>query len=132
VLAFTALVLMTFAAVLAQIPPPNPGRQPDRNRPGPWGNDVIVYRVSTGPAAEKLATFERAGVPTVARMKDGRLIAAFQNFPADDNRNFDRVAVSFSSDEGLTWTKAEPIVINAMDLGLARPFDPTLVPLPDG
>jgi hypothetical protein len=117
---------------LAQLPPPHPARGPDRNRPGPWDNDVLVYRVQGGAAPEKLVTFERAGVPAVARLKDGRLIAAFQNFPADDNRNFDRVAVSFSGDEGRTWSKAEPIVVDGMEAGLARPFDPTLVPLPDG
>jgi hypothetical protein len=65
-------------------------------------------------------------------MPDGRLIAAFQSFPADDNRNFDRVAVRFSSDEGHTWTVPDPIVVDGLEAGLARPFDPTLVPLPDG
>jgi hypothetical protein len=113
--------MMMSVAVLAQSP----------DRPGPWDNDVLVYRLTPGDPA-KLATFGRAGVPTVARMKDGRLIAAFQNFPVDDNRNFDRVAVSFSSDEGRAWSSPEPIVVEAMEAGLARPFDPTLVPLPDG
>jgi len=113
-------------------PPPfdTQGRH-DPNRPGPWDNDVLVYHAAAGKV-EKLATFERAGVPTVARVKDGRLIAAFQHFPADDNRNFDRVAVRFSSDEGRTWTKPEPIVVSGMEPGLVRPFDPTLVPLSDG
>jgi hypothetical protein len=80
---------------------------------------------------ERLATFERAGVPTVARLRDGRLIAAYQSFPQDD-RNFDRVAVRFSPDDGRTWSAARPIAVEGMDAGLARPFDPTLVPLPDG
>lgn len=113
-------------------PPFNPQGQPNRNRPGPWDNDVVVYRTGAGTKTEKLATFARAGVPTVARLQDGRLAAAFQNFPEDDNRNFDRVAMRFSSDEGRTWTDAEPIVVQGMEEGLARPFDPTLVPLPDG
>lgn len=104
--------------------------QPSQN--GPWNNDVLIYRVSTDGKTEKLGTFERAGVPTVARLNDGRLLAAFQHFPADDQRNFDRVAASFSSDEGKTWTKPQPIVVDGMEEGLARPFDPTLVPLPDG
>jgi len=71
-------------------------------------------------------------VPTLARLKDGRFIGAFQHFPKDDNRNFDRVAVRFSDDEGRTWTAATPIVVEGLESGLARPFDPTLVPLPDG
>lgn len=111
---------------------PGTGGPPPNNADGPWNRDVLVYRASASGAVEKTATFERAGVPTVARMKDGRLIGAFQNFPADDNRNFDRVAVRFSSDEGRTWTAATPIVVEGMEDGLARPFDPTLVPLPDG
>src|SRR5205823_4987995 len=81
------------------------GGEPGRNGPGPWDNDVVVYRVGGGGEAEKVATFERAGVPTVARLKDGRLMAAFQHFPQEDNRNFDRVAVRFSSDEGRSWSK---------------------------
>jgi hypothetical protein len=79
-----------------------------------------------------MATFERAGVPTVARLNHGRLIAAFQHFPRDDDRNFDRVAVVFSWDEGQSWSEPEPIAVDGLDPGLARPFDPTLVPLPDG
>jgi hypothetical protein len=65
---------------------------------------VLFYRASAGGNLEKLATFERAGVPTVARLKDGRLIAAHQHFPENDRENFDQVAVHFSSDEGRTWT----------------------------
>lgn len=104
-------------------------RQPQN---GPWNNDVIVYRVTAEGKAEKLSAFDRAGVPTLARLGDGRLLAAFQHFPADDERHFDRVAASFSSDEGKTWTKPQPIEVDGMEQGLARPFDPTLVPLPDG
>lgn len=126
------VVLVFHFALFAQDVPPAPGRQPDRNRPGPWDNDVIVYRISPGGSPEQLATFERAGVPTVARLKDGRLIAAFQNFPASDDRNFDRVAVRLSDDEGRTWSETKPIMVAGMEKGLARPFDPTLVPLPDG
>jgi hypothetical protein len=42
------------------------------------------------------------------------------------------VAVAFSRDEGRTWSDPQPIVVDEMDRGLARPFDPTLVPLADG
>lgn len=104
----------------------------DRNRPGPWNNDVEVFRAAAGREPERLATFERAGVPTVARLRDGRLIAAFQHFPQDDERNFDRVAVCYSRDEGRTWTRPQAIMVEGQDEGQTRPFDPTLVPLPDG
>jgi hypothetical protein len=131
-LAAASLLVAGVSAAAQPLPPGPPGGGPDRNRPGPWDNDVLVFRVAPGSAPEKLATFARAGVPTVARLTDGRLLAAFQSFPADDNRNFDRVAVRFSGDEGHTWSHAEPIVVEGMEAGLARPFDPTLVPLPDG
>ena len=104
---------------------------PDRSQPGPWDNDVLLFRVTTGARPVLMHTFERAGVPTIARLGDGRLLAAFQHFPLDDDRNFDRVAVSFSSDDGHTWSRIEPIVVDGMEPGLARPFDPTLVPLAD-
>ncbi|MFM8470224.1 MAG: hypothetical protein ACKODH_09680, partial [Limisphaerales bacterium] len=114
------------------VPQSGPGAaSPRANQPGPWDNDVLVHRLGPGQP-QVLATFPRAGVPTLARLADGRLIAAFQHFPADDNRNFDRVAVSFSSDEGRTWAKPEPIAVTGLAAGLARPFDPTLVPLPHG
>jgi hypothetical protein len=129
-LAILALAALSVAA--QEPPPPGPPGPSARNRPGPWDNDVLVHRLNTNGASEKLATFERAGVPTLARLKDGRIIAAFQHFPADDDRNFDRVAVRFSKDEGHTWSKPQPIVVEDLEAGLARPFDPTLVPLPDG
>jgi hypothetical protein len=111
---------------VSQPQPQNP------NRDGPWNNDVVAYRVTRGGAVEKVATFERAGVPTVARMKDDRLIVAHQHFPENDRENFDKVAVHFSSDEGGTWTAPQVIRVEGLPDGMRFPFDPTLVPLPDG
>ena len=108
-----------------------PGRPPE-GTPGPWDSDVLVYRVSPSGQVAKLATFERAGVPTLARFKDGRLIAAHQYFPAEDEASFDKVAVRFSSDEGKTWTSPQVIRLTGLPEGMRFPFDPTLVPLPDG
>jgi hypothetical protein len=105
---------------------------PPPNNDGPWNRDVIVYRVSATGAVEKAATFERAGVPTIARLKDGRLIAAHQHFPENDRENFDKVAARFSSDEGRTWTAPAVIRVDGLPEGMRFPFDPTLVPLPDG
>jgi hypothetical protein len=93
---------------------------------------VIVFRVSETGQLSKAATFERAGVPTLARLKDGRLIAAHQHFPENDPANFDKVAVRFSSDEGKTWTAPHVINLNGLPESMRFPFDPTLVPLPDG
>ena len=125
-------VLLLASAVLAQGPPPFDGAgRPNRNRPGPWDNDVLVVHLSTN-GTRQLATFPRAGVPTLARMKDGRLIAAHQHFPEDNDADFDKVAVHFSADEGKTWTGAEVIKLTGLPEGMRFPFDPTLVPLPDG
>ena len=103
-----AACLIAFGAVVfasAGQPAPfetRPG--PDRARPGPWDNDVLVYQVAKDGTVKKLATFERAGVPTVARLRDGKLIAAHQHFPENDDAGFDKVAVRFSPDEGKSWT----------------------------
>lgn len=114
-------------------PAPVPNATERRTRPGPWDSDVLVHRVTTDGRTEKLATFERAGVPTLSRLKDGRLIAAHQHFPEnDDDDGFDKVAVRFSSDEGRTWSAAKVIQLAGLPDGLRFPFDPTLVPLPDG
>lgn len=112
--------------------PAQPTRMNGEGQRGPWQNDLLVQRASVDGIVSLAHTFERAGVPTMARLKDGRILATFQHFPKDDERNFDRVAVSASSDEGATWSKPEPIAVDGMEAGLARPFDPTLVPLPDG
>ncbi|MBM3882365.1 MAG: exo-alpha-sialidase [Verrucomicrobia bacterium] len=113
-------------------PPPVAPRGPDTSRPGPWDHDVLVYRLSGEGRVEQLATFERAGVPTVARLGDGRLMAAHQHFPANDEVNFDKVAVRFSADEGRSWTAAQVMQLAGLPEGMRFPFDPTLVPLPDG
>jgi hypothetical protein len=100
--------------------------------PGPWDSDVLVYRAAANGRVEQLATFERAGVPTIARLKDGRLIAANQHFPTNDPASFDKVAMRFSSDDGKTWTAPEVLRLAGLPEGMRYPFDPTLVPLPDG
>ncbi len=130
------------AALLTQ-GPPNPGsnqdfqRQPPppgprTDRPGPWDNDVHVFQFDARGTSQKIGQFDRAGVPTLVRLKDGRLLAAFQHFPENDPQHFDRVAVRFSKDEGQSWSAAQPIVVANLEQGLMRPFDPTLVVLPDG
>jgi len=120
------------AAVSLAAQPADPRPKPDLNRPGPWDHDVQVFRVDEDNHGLKLATFERAGVPTLARLRDGRLIAAHQFFPQDDPDRFDKVAVRFSSDEGRSWTPPRVIRVEGLPAGMRFPFDPTLVPLPDG
>ncbi|OHB77366.1 MAG: hypothetical protein A2Z34_11515 [Planctomycetes bacterium RBG_16_59_8] len=111
---------------------PGGGGRPERNQPGPWDQDVLVYRVKPDGETGKVATFERAGVPTIARMKDGRLIVAHQHFPEKDDVAFDKVAVRFSADNGKSWSEPAVIEVKGLPEGMRFPFDPTLVPLPDG
>lgn len=100
--------------------------------PGPWDNDVHLYRHWPDGVVERLAVFERAGVPSLARLADGRLIAAHQWFPEKDPAGFDKVAVRFSDDDGASWTAPAAIQLSGLPDGYRSPFDPTLLPLPDG
>lgn len=113
--------------------PPKPRKVlPGPDTPGPWDRDVLVYRVGADGSPAKVATFERAGVPTVARLADGRLIVAAQHFPEGNAADFDKVAVRFSDDDGRTWSAPKVIEVAGLPETMAFPFDPTLLPLPDG
>lgn len=105
---------------------------PNQTGPGPWDQDISVYRVPREGEPQILATFERAGVATAARLADGRLAIAHQHFPAKAPADFDKVALHFSSDEGRTWTGPEVMRLRGLPEDMRFPFDPTLVPLPDG
>jgi hypothetical protein len=92
----------------------------------------LVYRVPAQGAPEPIKTFPRGGVATAARLGDGRIAVAYQCFPENNEADFDKVAIHFSADEGHTWTDAKVIRVRGLPAGLRFPFDPTLVPLPDG
>jgi hypothetical protein len=124
------IAFLSCSSPVAQFGPGPPAGQGAPS--GPWNHDVLLYRVTSAGKSEKMVTFERAGVSTLARLKDGRIIIAYQHFPENDTKNFDKVAVRFSSDEGKKWTTPQPIVVAGLPAGMMRPFDPTLVPLPDG
>jgi hypothetical protein len=104
---------------------------PQGNR-GPWNNDVDIIRIDAAGNQTNLGAFTGAGVSTVTRMADGRLIAAFQYFSTSDPQRFDRIATSISSDEGKTWSDPFTVQLDGYEVDLMRPFDPTLVALPDG
>jgi hypothetical protein len=99
----------------------------------PWNRDLALYRSRDGVTFTAAGGFvERAGVPHVIRDNGGRLVAVFQWFPFEERAAFDRVAVAFSNDEGATWSKPSPMVVDGLPEALMRPFDPTVVQLPDG
>ncbi|MFN0175403.1 MAG: T9SS type A sorting domain-containing protein [Saprospiraceae bacterium] len=85
-----------------------------------WSNDGIHF----GP---NLIFQDSSGVPSVIRWKGDTLICAFQWFRLPQNTaSWDRVAVKFSYDAGISWTQPTPIVVNGLPANYQRPFDPTL------
>jgi hypothetical protein len=126
-LAPVVLLLFPVVASAQQGPPPIPGQGP-----GPWNNDVQLYRVWPDGSGDVLANFERAGVASLIRLADGRLMAAHQWFPDNDPASFDKVAVRFSADDGVTWSAPRAIDLAGLPEGQRSPFDPTLLQLPDG
>lgn len=121
-----ALVVLATLTVMQ----PSAGQAPAT--PGPWDNDVQVYREDKVGHVDWLASFPRSGVATIARMPGRSLIAAHQYFPEHEPSAFDRVAVRFSADEGLTWTNPVTIRLKGLPEDMRPPFDPSLVVLPDG
>lgn len=98
----------------------------------PWN---LNLEATTGTAAQWNTTTifqRRAGVVCLARTADQRLAAAFQWFPEDNLSAFDKIAVSFSTDDGATWTPPQRAVISGLPEAMTRQFDPTLLVLPDG
>ncbi len=95
--------------------------------------DVVLLRSTDGKSFEAAGTLaERAGSASLCWALDGRLAAAFQWFPEARPESFDQVAVSFSADEGATWSEPLSIVIDSLPEGMARPSEPCLVALEDG
>ncbi|MSR29704.1 MAG: hypothetical protein EXS03_09070 [Phycisphaerales bacterium] len=100
--------------------------------PGPWNNDIGVFRVAAGGTPVRVHTFARAGVSTLVRLASGELVAAFQWFPEGNPASFDRIALSRSLDDGVTWSTPSTPAITGLAGDDRAPFDPTLVALADG
>ncbi|MBP6185543.1 MAG: T9SS type A sorting domain-containing protein [Saprospiraceae bacterium] len=102
-----------------------------RAQTGPWNNALRMAWSSDGVIFGASTVFQdSSGVPSVIHWKGDTLIAAFQWFrEPKPSPSWDRVAVKFSYDNGLTWTEPQPIVVQGMPVNYQRPFDPTLVRL---
>ena len=100
----------------------------------PWERPLRICYSNNGINFTPPVVFQdSSGVPSVTLDSTGRLVAAFQWFPAPMNGpHWDSVAVKFSIDSGLTWTGPQSIVVQNLPLNFQRPFDPTLVTLPTG
>ncbi len=96
---------------------------------GPWNNALRMAWSSDGVTFGPSTVFQdSAGVPSVISWKGDTLIAAFQWFrEPKPSLTWDRVAVKFSYDGGLSWTEPDPIVVQGIPSNYQRPFDPTLV-----
>lgn len=94
----------------------------------PWERPLHMAWSSDGINFGQPVLFQdSSGVPSAVKWKGDTLISAFQWFRAPvGSPSWDRVAVKFSYDNGLTWTPPEPIVINGMPMNYQRPFDPAL------
>lgn len=120
-------ILSTTQTTRPLVPTPLP------NQSGPWQQDLDIVLSEDGGnnfgTAKVLV--ERAGVPSMIRDAQGRLILVFQWFP-NNSPDFDQVAVMFSTDNGTSWSAPKSIVVNGFPSNQQRPFDPTIVQLPDG
>jgi hypothetical protein len=95
----------------------------------PWNNPLMVAKSTDGITFSTPTIFQdSSGVPCIIRWHGDTLISSFQWFRSPVGApSWDRVAVKFSYDKGLTWTEPVPIQIPDMPATYQRPFDPTLV-----
>ncbi len=86
-----------------------------------WSTDGITFNAPT-------IFQDSSGVPSFIKWKGDTLICAFQWFRLPiGSPSWDRVAVKFSYDNGITWSQPTPIKVNGLPPNYQRPFDPTLV-----
>ena len=108
-------------------------QEPPRDRTGPWDGDIVLLESTSGKNFRKAGKLvDGGGVPNLIRDMDGRLVATFQWFPGRSHEDFDKIAVSFSKDDGKSWSDPKAIGISGFPEKMIRPCDPTLVQLDDG
>lgn len=95
----------------------------------PWQNALKMATSTDGITFTTSGIFQdSSGVPSVIRWKGDTLICAFQWFRAPTGSGtWDKVAVKFSYNNGISWTQPTPIVVNGLPANYQRPFDPTLL-----
>ena len=94
----------------------------------PWKRPLKICQSTDGVSFSNIQTFQdSAGVPCMIKLPSGVLICAFQWFRQPvGSLTWDKVAVKFSSDNGISWISPQPIVVNGLPSNFTRPFDPTL------
>ncbi|NQV89921.1 exo-alpha-sialidase [Candidatus Uhrbacteria bacterium] len=107
------------------------GKEVDLSKNGPWKNSLNIAFSEDGTTfTAQTALVEKAGVPSLTQMQDGRLLLVFQWF--EDGDWFDYPALMFSEDQGQTWRDPEPMKLIGYPDDWGVPFDPAVVTLPDG
>ncbi|MEO8447427.1 MAG: T9SS type A sorting domain-containing protein [bacterium] len=94
----------------------------------PWKHPLKICSGSDGVNFSNTQTFQdSSGVPSLIRLPNGNLACAFQWFRQPlGSPSWDRVAIKFSSNNGMNWSEPVPIVVNNLPQNFTRPFDPTL------
>ena len=94
----------------------------------PWLNPLRIATSTDGKTFNTGTIFQdSSGVPCLVRWKGDTLVAVFQWFrQPNPSASWDRVAVKFSYDNGVSWTDPTPIEIKDFPSIYQRPFDPTL------
>src|SRR6478736_2775834 len=94
----------------------------------PWERPLKMAWSKDGTNFDKFTIFQdSSGVPSFIKWKGDTLVCVFQWFRLPKNSmTWDKVAVKFSYDAGITWTKPAPIIVNGIPGNYQRPFDPTL------
>lgn len=95
----------------------------------PWLNPLKICSSADGITFYTPVLFQdSSGVPTVIRLGGDTLVCAFQWFPMPMyNPHWDKVAVKFSYDNGISWTSPMTCIFMGLPGNFQRPFDPALV-----
>ncbi|MBU3678536.1 MAG: exo-alpha-sialidase [Candidatus Kapabacteria bacterium] len=95
---------------------------------GPWQSPLRMAWSEDGRVFSAPTLFQdSSGVPSAVRWRGDTLVCAFQWFREPRGTlTWDRVAVKFSYDAGVTWTEPMPVVVRGLPMTYQRPFDPTL------
>ncbi len=94
----------------------------------PWEQPLKISRSTDGISFFNTTIFQdSSGVPSAIQWKGDTIICVFQWFRQPINSaSWDKVAVKFSYDGGLSWTSPQPISISGFPSNNQRPFDPTI------
>ena len=94
----------------------------------PWNRPLKMAWSNNGITFDTPVIFQdSSGVPSLIKWKGDTLVCVFQWFRQPMNSiTWDRVAVKFSYNAGITWTQPTPIIVKGIPNNYQRPFDPTL------